>query len=417
MSSKFPQDVIRELNRFRSNPKSIQHQCEVIRTGFSRLRAGDPFLNEIDAFIKELDTLPQLPTLKTNEVLSEAAKKELPHFRGQSGYQKYRKTLKGLVPDYYQAASPALLADDGADEPVNVLTKILLDKTDKSKDGRKILCDPKYTQVGIAHEVFEEENMVILIFATKAIEDPKLRGPINKTKKDFILNIQYHETKCIRKPKYEVVVNHRIKGDIFGGGNFAKTSEKREIYSQGGNRPKLEPRKTDKTDLRANKSQQNRVVKASYNTATAPNPRGRNQVQATAKNEKIQQTSMRRRNDGTSSKTETRTETRTTTSGLRGQPKENTRISTKTTTRTTKSKPEYSSVTEVTRRIEKTMVTQTVETTETSDRRNRGRGGRDNSSDAQRETKITITKVEEKGNSGNDNGSSIRKKYAKKKRV
>jgi len=417
MSSKFPQDVIRELNRFRSNPKSIQHQCEVIRTGFSRLRAGDPFLNEIDAFIKELDTLPQLPTLKMNDVLSEAAKKELPHFRGQKGYQKYRKALKGLVPDYYQAASPALLADDGADEPVNVLTKILLDKLDKSKDGRKILCDPKYTQVGIAHEVFEEENMIILIFATKAIEDPKLRGPINKTKNDFILNIQYHETKCIRKPKYEVVVNHRIKGDILGDGNFAKTSERREIYSQGGNRPKLEPRKNDNQNLRVNRSQQNRVVKASYNTATAPNPRGRNQVQATAKNEKIQQTSMRRRNDGTSSKTETRTETRTTTSGLRGQPKENTRISNKTTTRTTKSKPEYSSVTEVTRRIEKTMVTKTIETSETSDRGSRGRGGRDRSADAQRETKITITKVEEKGNSGDDNGSSIRKKYAKKKRV
>jgi len=415
MSNKFPQDVIRELNRFRSNPKSIQHQCEVIRTGFSRLRAGDPFLNEIDAFIKELDSLPQLPTLKMNEVLSEAAKKELPHFRGQTGYQKYRKTLKGLVPDYYQAASPALLADDGADEPVNVLTKILLDKLDKSKEGRKILCDPKYTQVGIAHEIFEEENMVILIFATKAIEDPNLRGPINKTKKDFILNIQYHETKCIRKPKYEVVVNHRIKGDIFGGGNFAKTSEKREIYSQGGNRPKLEPRKIDKSDLRTNRSQQNRVLK-SYNTSTAPNPRGRNQVQATAKNEKIQQTSMRRRNDGTSSKTETRTETRTTTSGLRGQPKENTRISTKTTTRTTKAKPEYSSVTEVTRRIEKTTVTKTIETSESSDRRSRGRGGRDNLSDGQRETRITVTKVEEKGNSGNDNGSSIRKKYAKRKR-
>ena len=415
MSSKFPQEVIRELNRFRSNPKSIQHQCEVIRTGFSRLRAGDPFLNEIDAFIKELDSLPQLPTLRTNEVLSEAAKKELPHFRGQKGYQKYRKALKGIVPDYYQAASPALLADDGADEPVNVLTKILLDKLDKSKDGRKILCDPKYTQVGIAHEVFEEENMIILIFATKAIEDPNLRGPINKTKKDFILNIQYHETKCIKKPKYEVVVNHRIKGDIFGGGNFAKTSEKREIYSQGGNRPKLEPRKSDKTDLRANRSQQNRVVKGTYNTSTAPHSRERNKVQATAKNEKIQQTSMRRRNDGTSSKTETRTETRTTTSGLRGQPKENTRISTKTTTRTTKGKPDYSSVTEVTRRIEKTMVTKTIETSETSDRGSRGRGGRDNLSDGQKETKITITKVEEKGNSGDD-GSSIRKKYAKKKR-
>ena len=63
------------------------------------------------------------------------------------------------------------------------------------------------------------------------------------------------------------------------------------------------------------------------------------------------------------------------------------------------------------------MVTKTIETSETSDRGSRGRGGRDRSADAQRETKITITKVEEKGNSGDDNGSSIRKKYAKKKRV
>ena len=58
----------------------------------------------------------------------------------------------------------------------------------------------------------------------------------------------------------------------------------------------------------------------------------------------------------------------------------------------------------------------TIEESETNDRGRGGRGGRDNLSDGQRETRITITKVEEKGNSGDDNGSSIRKKYAKKKR-
>ena len=40
MSNKFAQDVIKELNNFRSNPKSIQHQCELIRKGLSRLK-GD----------------------------------------------------------------------------------------------------------------------------------------------------------------------------------------------------------------------------------------------------------------------------------------------------------------------------------------------------------------------------------------
>lgn len=173
MTSRFADSVIKELNKFRANPKSIQHQCELIRKGFSRIKSGDPFLNEIDYFVKSLDTMKQLPQVEYNEVLSAAAKKELPNFRGKPSYNKYRRTdaIGGIVPEYYKVAKPALLADDGADEPINVLTKILLDKQDKFKEGRDILCDQKFTQVGIAHEMFDEENMVILIFATDYVED------------------------------------------------------------------------------------------------------------------------------------------------------------------------------------------------------------------------------------------------------
>ena len=87
MDDKFAQEVIKELNKFRSNPKSLQHQCEIIRTGFSRFRAEDPFLKEIDTFVKDLDSLSKLPNLKYNETLSDAAKKELPNFRGKEDYQ------------------------------------------------------------------------------------------------------------------------------------------------------------------------------------------------------------------------------------------------------------------------------------------------------------------------------------------
>ena len=82
-----------------------------------------------------------------------------------------------------------MVADDGADEPINVLTKILLDKQDRSKEGRDILSDRKFTQVGIAHEVFDEENMVILIFATDYVEDePEYElppGDLTELKKAF----------------------------------------------------------------------------------------------------------------------------------------------------------------------------------------------------------------------------------------
>ncbi len=191
MTSRFAESVIKELNKFRANPKSIQHQCETIRKGFSRLKAGDPFLNDIEYFVKALDSMKQLPTLEYNEVLSQAARKELPNFRGKASYKKYRRTdgVRGIVPDYYMGSSPAMVADDGADEPINVLTKILLDKQDRLREGRDILCDPKFTQVGIAHEVFDEENMVILIFANQYVEDePQYDlppGDLSELKKAF----------------------------------------------------------------------------------------------------------------------------------------------------------------------------------------------------------------------------------------
>ena len=191
MSTKFAQSVLKELNKFRTNPRSIQRQCELVRKGFSRIRHGDPFLREIDYFIEELQSMNNLPALELNDALTEAAKKELHNFVGKSSYQKYRRDqdLRGIAPDLYMSASPALVADDGADEPINVLTKVLLDKQDRFKEGRNILCDGKFTQVGIAHEVFEEENWVICIFATKFVDDePEYglpKGNLTELKKAF----------------------------------------------------------------------------------------------------------------------------------------------------------------------------------------------------------------------------------------
>ena len=313
----FAQNVIKELNKFRANPKSIQRQCELIHKGLSRLKSNDPFLKEIESFIKTLESMRPLPELRYNEVLTEAAKKELPNFRGRANYQKCKKahSLKGIVPDNYLEAVPALIADDGADEPVNVLTKTLLNRDDKAKEGRSIICDPKYTQVGVAQEEFQEENMVILIFATKPVENK----PIKTTKNDFILNIQYHETKDIKKPKLEAHVHHRIKGDIFGGGNFEKTSFQKQVFTQGGSRPKLDTN-VNPQPLRGNKSAARITAKT-----------------ASGKNEKIQESSLKRRNDGTSTKnTSVTTKTSTRTSGGAGGSTSSTTKTTTTKTTTTR---------------------------------------------------------------------------------
>jgi hypothetical protein len=331
--SNFGQKVIKEINKFRANPKSIQHQCELIQKGLGRLTQTDPFLKEIADFIKILDKMKPLPELRYNEALTEAAKGELPNFRGRENYPRYKKgnSMKGIVPEQYMEASPALVADDGADEPIHVLTKTLLNRNDKLKEGRAILCDPKLTQVGVAHEEFQQENMVILVFSSKFVENSK---PIKTSKNEFLFNIQYHESKDIKKPKFQAVVYHRIKGDIFGGGNFDQsTFQQKKMFNQGGNRPKLEG---------GVKPQPLRGTKSAARFATKTE-KPRNPAKISGKNEKVQETSMKRRNDGTSTKTQTTTQSKVTrTTGGRGstgnasrtQQSQQTTTTTTTTTKT-----------------------------------------------------------------------------------
>ncbi len=370
MKTKFSQDVLKELNKFRSDPKSIQHQCDLIQKGFSRLRANDPFLNEIDSFIKELEVMKPLPELRYNDVLSEAAKKELPNFRGRSNYQKYRtgKSLMGIVPESYLEASPSLVADDGADEPVNVLTKTLLNKLDKFKEGRSILCDPKLTQVGIAHEVFEDENMVILIFASKFIDEKGIKS----SRRDFLFNIQYYESRDIKKPKYEAYVYHKIRGEIFGD-NFDKTKYEKVVYSQGGNRPKLDFKTnyTGKEHIRTNKSV--RTVNNYSSRTTIPKKPARNPLPNTAKNVKMQKSTMRRRNDGTLQSTiTTQTKTISTSPNYKMPSQKYTTTTSRVVNRSTgKRNPSGISSNQPVKR------TQQMYKTKTSNLPNRGRAGSD----------------------------------------
>ena len=186
---------------------------------------------------------------------------------------------------------------------------------------------------------------------------PRREEVIQTTKRrnEYIDNFSYHETKDLKRnnPRYFVVVEHTRKGDIFGGGNFEKTSYERQVYSQGGNRPKLDG--NDK--LRGAKKPAQQPAKR---TNTSNNTRKPNPTRATATNEKIQQTTMKRRNDGTVSKTESRTETKTTTTGVRGQKKEST--TSKTTTKTSSQRPAGG----------KTQTT-TTKTTRTTTTRTRGR--------------------------------------------
>lgn len=266
---------------------------------------------------------------------------------------------------------------------------------------------------------------------------PVLRAPgsrieeriiTTRKRKEYLDNYQYHETKDIKNknPRFQVIVEHKRLGDIIGG-FLEETSYQKQVNAQGSSRQKITEKKTTVTTggtasqprLRGNKSEVTEIKKTSITkgstvpntgsstvnkrttttTTTTKTQRG-NPTTATGGKEKITETTVKRRNEGTTSKTETKTETKTTTSGTRGGQKE-TSTTTKTTTKTTGQKPEGGAETTTTQKTSTTTKTTTT-TTKTT-------GGDDGTKTE------TVTKVEEKGESAGGDDSSIRKKNAKEK--
>jgi Ca2+-binding EF-hand superfamily protein len=164
----FADHIISEINKFRINPKSIQQRLQIFKLGLSRLRATDPFLTEIQKFIDETNNMFPMRPLHKNDILCKVARKEIEIFAtNEEMYDKfiYGDNLRGIIPDYYLKENCCLIADVGADEPGTFVNKILVNKIDKEKIGRKFLTQPKYTQIGIATAIKNSENYILIILA------------------------------------------------------------------------------------------------------------------------------------------------------------------------------------------------------------------------------------------------------------
>ena len=194
MTDRFEKKIISEINTFRENHRNIQHQIEVLQKGISRLRSKDPFLKEIDDFILSIDRIPKMNQLMLNKTLCQVAREEVKKYiKNESDYNPYLTgaQMKGIVPSGFLQQNAALIADSGADEAETVVPKLLLNKGDKEKKGRKILCTPEYTQIGIASRESEGENYYVIVFANNdSVEegDPQLPpGDLTELKQAFDL--------------------------------------------------------------------------------------------------------------------------------------------------------------------------------------------------------------------------------------
>ena len=205
MTDKFEKDILSEINSFRSNPRSIQHQIEVLQKGISRLRSNDPFLKEIDNFIASIDRIPKMKPLILNKTLCQIAREEVKKFiKNESSYNPYLTgaQMKGVVPSGFLEQNAALIADSGADEAETVVPKLLLNKVDKEKKGRQILCTPDYTQVGIASKL----KPVVVAFRARTLTG----GDIHHG----LVALQLH----LRQVEGEIEESVAIAGSILNGG-------------------------------------------------------------------------------------------------------------------------------------------------------------------------------------------------------
>ena len=218
MSDQFEKDILSNVNSFRINPQSIQHQIEVLHRGIGRFKPNDPFLLEIEAFLKTLPTIQKMNPVVINKDLCNIASSEVKKYaKDEKNYNPYRigKELEGIVPENYISEYPALIADNGADEAETIVPKLLLNRLDEKKKGRKIVCNNEYTQFGVARIRHDDENYYIIIFA-KGV--PKLEGEVtlSVTQKDYVDNYLYYESKFISNKKKTGVVQHKRHGQIMG---------------------------------------------------------------------------------------------------------------------------------------------------------------------------------------------------------
>ena len=218
MLDKFEKEIFNHINSFRTNPESIRHQIEILKIGLGRLASKDPFLFEIDDFIESLSKIPKMPPVVINKFLCDIAASEVKKYsKDEDNYGSFKtgKELEGILPENYMKENPALAADNGADYAESIVPKLLLNKLDEKRQGRKIMCTKEYTQVGIAKTKYNDENYYIIIFANNM---PKTEGNVTLSvrQKDYSDNYQYYETKFLTNKKYKVYVQHKRHGQIMG---------------------------------------------------------------------------------------------------------------------------------------------------------------------------------------------------------
>lgn len=204
MNDEFVADLLMEINKFRQTPLSIEKKMDTFKLALTRFKnkQNNEFIAEIDRFAATLKDIKKIPKIKLNEELCKAAEKQVIGVSPEINYRHFviGNDLRNIIPDKYLDQNCLMISDDGVDSPDNLLLKILMNREDPRRYGRKYILDPEYLEMGAAtKEGSDEDCDIVIIFCKHYAEDPQIELPdmdLTELKKAFDL-FDVHKIKKI----------------------------------------------------------------------------------------------------------------------------------------------------------------------------------------------------------------------------
>jgi Ca2+-binding EF-hand superfamily protein len=171
MEKQFREDLLIELNKFRKDPSSVVKRLELGKLGISRMSNVEAFSKSLDELIAKLKRLDSLPSFLPSPGLCKAAERTLDlvakNLYSANGKDLESK-LQGCVQNYGKVIC---LADNGSEDPSDVITRLLLDRNDTLRNNSTTLLNSSYRMVGIAVRPYEDtDKLVSIIFADECDE-------------------------------------------------------------------------------------------------------------------------------------------------------------------------------------------------------------------------------------------------------
>lgn len=156
----FLNKLLKSLNEFRSNPKSLIPVLETSKLGLSRFNStNNSVLTEMTQLIAKLPSIKPMPIFKLNEDLCESANEDLMNTNFDNSKLQRIKSgdeLKDIIPDRYLDQNCLLVKDDLVSDSSIFIQKLIVNQEDTKKKGKTYIFDNRYKEIGIA--VKYEEN-------------------------------------------------------------------------------------------------------------------------------------------------------------------------------------------------------------------------------------------------------------------